>query len=61
MNFSPQGHSVSHQAVEIRSGERISTACYKLGQMILPQLQADAHGVDVVGMFFFHHPVNAPC
>jgi hypothetical protein len=35
--FSSQGHSVS----------------YKLGQMILPQLEADAHGVDVVGMFFF--------
>lgn len=35
--FSTQGHSVS----------------YKLGQMILPQLEEDAHGVDVVGMFFF--------
>ena len=35
--FSTQGHSVS----------------YKLGQMILPQLEDDAHGVDVVGMFFF--------
>ena len=35
--FSTQGHSVS----------------YKLGQMILPQLEAKAHGVDVVGMFFF--------
>ena len=35
--FSTQGHSVS----------------YKLGQMILPQLEADAHGVEVVGMFFF--------
>ena len=35
--FSTQGHSVS----------------YKLGQMILPQLEQDAHGVDVVGMFFF--------
>ena len=35
--FSTQGHSVS----------------YKLGQMILPQLEADGHGVDVVGMFFF--------
>ncbi len=28
-------------------------ASYKLGQMILPQLEADTHGVDVVGMFFF--------
>lgn len=35
--FSTQGHSVS----------------YKLGQMILPQLENDAHGVEVVGMFFF--------
>ena len=35
--FSSQGHTVS----------------FKLGQMILPQLEADAHGVDVVGMFFF--------
>lgn len=35
--FSTQGHSVS----------------YKLGKMILPQLENDAHGVDVVGMFFF--------
>ena len=29
------------------------TASYKLGQMILPQLEAGTHGVDVVGMFFF--------
>jgi sulfur relay (sulfurtransferase) complex TusBCD TusD component (DsrE family) len=29
------------------------TASYKLGQMILPQLEEDSHGVDVVGMFFF--------
>ena len=35
--FSSQGHTVS----------------YKLGQMILPQLEADGHGVEVVGMFFF--------
>lgn len=35
--FSTQGHSVS----------------YKLGQMILPQLEANEHGVEVVGMFFF--------
>lgn len=28
-------------------------ASYKLGQMILPQLEADRHGADVVGMFFF--------
>ena len=29
------------------------TASYKLGQMILPQLEAGAHGVEVVGMMFF--------
>ncbi len=26
---------------------------YKLGQMILPQLEAGTHSVEVVGMFFF--------
>lgn len=35
--FSTQGHTVS----------------YKLGQMILPQLEEGRHGADVVGMFFF--------
>ena len=35
--FSTQGHTVS----------------YKLGKMILPQLEANTHGVVVVGMFFF--------
>ena len=29
------------------------SASYKLGRMILPQLEASTHGVDVVGMFFF--------
>ncbi len=29
-------------------------ATYKLGQMILPQLEAGVHGVEVVGMFFFN-------
>ncbi len=29
------------------------TASYKLGQMILPQLEKKAHGVQVVGMMFF--------
>ena len=29
------------------------TASYKLGKMILPQLEQDAHGVEVAGMFFF--------
>jgi hypothetical protein len=29
------------------------TATYKLGKMILPQLEQGNHGVEVVGMFFF--------
>lgn len=29
------------------------TASYKLGKMILPQLEAGVHGVQVVGMMFF--------
>ncbi len=29
------------------------TASYKLGQMILPQLEANKHGADVVAMMFF--------
>jgi hypothetical protein len=29
------------------------TASYKLGKMILPQLEDGNHGVEVVGMFFF--------
>jgi len=29
------------------------TASYKLGKMILPQLEAHRHGVEVVGMMFF--------
>ena len=28
-------------------------ATYKMGQMILPQLEAGTHGVEVAGMFFF--------
>lgn len=35
--FSTQGHTVS----------------YKLAEMILPQLENDAHGAEVAGMFFF--------
>ncbi len=35
--FSTTGHTVS----------------YKLGKMILPQLEERRHGVEVVGMFFF--------
>ncbi len=29
------------------------TASYKLGKMILPQLEQNKHGAEVVGMFFF--------
>lgn len=29
------------------------SASYKLGKMNLPQLEADTHGVEVAGMFFF--------
>ena len=29
------------------------TASYKLGKLILPQLEDGTHGVDVVGMMFF--------
>ena len=29
------------------------TASYKLGKMILPQLEEQRHGAEVVGMFFF--------
>jgi len=29
------------------------TASYKLGQMILPQLEKGTHGAEVVGMMFF--------
>ena len=29
------------------------TASYKLGKMILPQLEDGRHGVEVVGMMFF--------
>lgn len=29
------------------------TASYKLGRMILPQLEENRHGVEVVGMMFF--------
>lgn len=29
------------------------TASYKLGKMILPQLEAQRHGAEVVGLFFF--------
>ena len=36
--------------VFVTSGHTVS---YKLGKMILPQLEAGTHGADVVGMFFF--------
>src|SRR2546423_12011097 len=41
--FSTTGHTVS----------------YKLGQMILPQLEEHRHGAEVVGMFFFDYNTYA--
>ncbi|HEU5369729.1 MAG TPA: SaoD/DsrE family protein [Ktedonobacterales bacterium] len=41
--FSTSGHTVS----------------YKLGKMILPQLEAHAHGAEVVGMMFFDDNIYA--
>lgn len=35
-------------------------ASHKLGQMILPQLEAGTHGAEVVGMFCFDDNVYAP-
>ena len=29
-----------------------NAANYKVGEMILPQLESNSHGVDVVGIFF---------
>ena len=29
-----------------------NAANYKVGEMILPQLESDSHGVEVVGIFF---------
>ena len=31
------------------------TASYKLGKMILPQLEAGNHGAEVVGLFFLEN------
>ena len=31
----------------------LNAANYKVGDMILPQLEAGNHGVDVLGIFFF--------
>ena len=30
-----------------------NSANYKVGEMILPQLESDSHGVEVAGIFFF--------
>jgi hypothetical protein len=46
--YSPAGMKVAY--VFSTSGH---TASYKLGKMILPQLEQGTHGVEVVGMFFF--------
>jgi sulfur relay (sulfurtransferase) complex TusBCD TusD component (DsrE family) len=47
-DYSPAGMKVAY--VFSTSGH---TASYKLGRMILPQLEQETHGVEVVGMFFF--------
>jgi sulfur relay (sulfurtransferase) complex TusBCD TusD component (DsrE family) len=47
-DYSPAGMKVAY--VFSTSGH---TASYKLGRMILPQLEQGTHGVEVVGMFFF--------
>jgi hypothetical protein len=47
-DYSPAGMKVAY--VFSTSGH---TASYKLGKMILPQLEQGTHGVEVVGMFFF--------
>jgi hypothetical protein len=36
------------------------TASYKLGKMILPQLEEGRHGVEVVGMMFFDDRCGCP-
>jgi hypothetical protein len=48
LTSSPAGMKVAY--VFSTSGH---TASYKLGKMILPQLEQGTHGVEVVGMFFF--------
>jgi sulfur relay (sulfurtransferase) complex TusBCD TusD component (DsrE family) len=30
-----------------------NAATYKIGDMVLPQLESDSHGADVLGIFFF--------
>jgi hypothetical protein len=36
------------------------TASYKLGKMILPQMEEGRHGVEVVGMMFFDDNYGCP-
>lgn len=44
------GESVKVAYIFSTSGHNVS---YKLGKMILPQLEEGRHGAEVVGMFFF--------
>jgi sulfur relay (sulfurtransferase) complex TusBCD TusD component (DsrE family) len=46
--------TASHMKVAYVFATAGQTIDYVLGDMILPQLEAGTHGVDVVGMFFFH-------
>ena len=34
------------------------SSTFQLGEMILPQLEKDNHGFDVIGMFFFDNNIN---
>src|SRR5205814_224745 len=47
------GYSVVGMKVAYVFSTSGHTASYKLGRMILPQLEQGTHGVEVVGMFFF--------
>jgi hypothetical protein len=48
--FETEGNAMKVAYVFSTSGH---TASYKLGKMILPQLEEGRHGVEVVGMMFF--------
>lgn len=39
---------------------RFTEGGYKLGQMILPQLEVGTHGVEAIGMFFFDDNTFVP-
>jgi hypothetical protein len=51
-NVSARGQSANMKVAYVFSTSG-HTASYKLGKMILPQLEAGNHGAEVVGMMFF--------